>query len=91
MLTASRLRRLISYNRTTGIMRWLVRPSNRIRVGSEAGSARRDGFRKVAIDGRSYLQHRLIIFHQTERWPSKPVIFRNGKRADTRWRNLRVA
>jgi hypothetical protein len=91
MITAERLRKLLSYNKATGIFRWLVRTSNRVRVGSEAGSARSDGFRKIAIDGKSYLSNRLAVLHTTGRWPASNVIQKNGNRSDTRWRNLRVA
>jgi hypothetical protein len=42
-LTASRLRKLLSYDKTTGLFRWLVRTSNRIRIGGIAGSRHRDG------------------------------------------------
>ena len=79
MITASRLRKLLTYDRASGVMRWRAPTNTRIRVGSVAGSDRRDGARKITIEGKSYLQHRLIVFHQTGKWPAK-------KR-----RNLRVA
>jgi hypothetical protein len=91
MLTASKLRRLLSYNKTTGLFRWRVRTSNRIRVGSVAGCERRDGFRKIAIEGKSYLANRLAVLHTTGRMPANNVTRRNGNRSDDRWRNLRVA
>jgi hypothetical protein len=89
MLTASKLRQVISYNKSTGVMRWLVRTSNRIRVGGEAGSKRTDGFRKIVIGGKSYLANRLAVMHVTGTMPVNDVTFRNGNRADCRWRNLR--
>jgi len=91
MLTAERLRQLISYNKSTGVMRWRERTSNRIRVGSEAGSKRADGFRKIVIGGKSYLANRLAVLHVTGAMPANDVTFRNGNRADSRWRNLRLA
>jgi hypothetical protein len=91
MLTASRLRRLISYDRASGIMRWRVRLSNRVRVGDIAGSDHVGGYRKIAIDGRSYLGHVLAVLHVTGAWPARDVTFRNLDRSDCRWRNLRVA
>jgi hypothetical protein len=90
-LIAERLRSLISYNRASGVMHWRVRLSNRVAVGSEAGSARSDGFRKVVIDGKSYLAHLLCFLYVTGKLPEGRVIFKNGQRADTRWRNLRTA
>jgi hypothetical protein len=91
MITASRLRDVLSYNRATGILKWRERTSNRIRIDAEAGSKRRDGFRKIVIDGRSYLAHMLCVLHATGQWPPKPVKFNNGDRSDCRWRNLRTA
>jgi HNH endonuclease len=90
MLTASRLRKLLSYNRATGVFRWLVRPAKRILVDSVAGSKRRDGFIKIGIDEKSYLAHHLAVLHVTGRWPNR-VAFRNLDRNDTRWRNLRFS
>lgn len=91
MITAERLRQVISYNKTTGLLRWRERTSNRIRVGSEAGSKRTDGFRKVVIDGKSYLAHLLCVLHVTGKLPDGKVIFKNDDRTDCRWRNLRPA
>jgi hypothetical protein len=59
MLTAERLRELLSYEPTTGLLRWKIRTSNRVRVGDVAGSSRVDGCRKIVIDGVSYLAQRL--------------------------------
>jgi hypothetical protein len=91
MLTASKLRQVISYNKSTGVMRWRERTSNRIRVGGEAGSKRTDGFRKIVIGGKSYLAHLLCVLHVTGKLPDGKVIFKNGDRSDTRWRNIRAA
>jgi hypothetical protein len=71
MLTAHRLRKLLAFDKKTGLLHWRVRPNSRIRVGSIAGSDRADGARKVTVEGKSYLQHRLIIFYLTGRWPAK--------------------
>jgi len=91
MLTASRLRKLLSYNRASGIMRWRVRLSNRVSVGDIAGSKHAGGARKIAIAGESYLAHRLAVLHVTGRWPANDVTHKNHNRSDDRWRNLRAA
>jgi hypothetical protein len=91
MLTASRLRKLLTYNRATGLFRWLVRPSKRVRVGSIAGSKRRDGFIKIGIDKKSYLAQHLAVLHVTGKLPEGRIIFKSGDRSDPRWRNLRFA
>jgi HNH endonuclease len=90
-LTASRLRKTLSYSKATGLFRWLVRHSNRVRVGDIAGDANHvGGARRIGIFGRSYLAHHLAVLYVTGRWPANNVAFRNGIRSDCRWRNLRV-
>jgi hypothetical protein len=69
MLNAERLRDLLAYDKSTGIMRWKSPTSNRVRINAVAGSSRADGFRKITIDGRSYLQHRLAVLAVTGRGP----------------------
>jgi HNH endonuclease len=87
-LTAHRLRYLLSYNRASGTLKWKVSLSHRTPVGSVAGSINEDSLRVVQIGGRKFLAHRLIIFHQTGRWPTKNIKFKNGNRSDCRWKNL---
>jgi hypothetical protein len=91
MLTAERLREVLSYEKSTGIMRWLVQTSNRIRVGDIAGSSRVDGYRQIVIDGVSYLAQRLCVLHQTGEWPANKVPRRNLDREDNRWQNICTA
>jgi hypothetical protein len=91
MITAEKLRRLLSYQKSTGHFRWRVRTSNRIRVGDIAGSNHRDATRKINLEGKTYLLHRLAFLYVTGRWPVQRVAFRNGDRSDSRWRNLKVA
>jgi HNH endonuclease len=91
MITAEKLRRLLSYQKSTGHFRWRVRRSNRIRVGDIAGSNHRDGTRKINLEGKTYLLHRLAVLHVTGRMPANDVTRRNGNRRDARWRNLKVA
>jgi hypothetical protein len=88
MLTASRLRRLISYDGASGIMRWRVRLSNRVRVGDLAGSVNEIGYRIIQIARQKFGAHRIAVLHVTGRWPTKNVFFKNGDKSDCRWKNL---
>ena len=90
MITASRVRKLLSYQKSTGLFRWRVRPSNRVGVGQIAGANHIGGARRIGVEGVSYLAHHLAALYVTGRWPHG-VAFRNGQRSDTRWRNLEVA
>ena len=89
-LTVGRLRELIDYNPDTGSMAWKVSTSNRIPVGSEAGSLQSAGYRYVTIDGQKYLAHRLAWFYVHGAWP-KEIDHINRDRLDNRMSNLRMA
>jgi hypothetical protein len=91
MLTASRLRQTLRYQRSTGRFFWLIQPNARIRIGSIAGHHRRDGRHKITIEGRSYLRNRLAVLAVKGVWPPKLVLHRNGDLSDDRWVNLVVA
>jgi HNH endonuclease len=70
------------------LLRWRESLSHRTPIGSVAGSVNEIGYRIVQIAGRKFLAHRLIIFHQTGRWPTNNIKFKNGNRSDCRWRNI---
>ena len=91
MLTASRLRKTLSYSKSTGLFRWRVRNSNRIRVGQIAGGIDDQGYRVIQLAGVKHYAQRLAVLYSTGRCPAGEVTFRNGRRGDTRWQNLRVA
>jgi hypothetical protein len=88
MITASRLRRLLSYSKSTGLLRWRESLSPRVRVGDVAGSVNADGLRIVQIAGRKYLAHRIAVLHCSGRWPAHNIKFKNGDKSDCRWKNL---
>jgi hypothetical protein len=91
MITAHRLRNLLGYSKTTGLFRWRVQTSNRIRVGQIAGCKTVRGFRKITIDGKTYVAHWLAVLHVRGHWPANNMTFRNFDRSDCRWRNLVAA
>lgn len=88
-LTRARLRKALKYQRSTGNFIWLIRPSNRVKVGDVAGTRQNQGYISIALDGQFYLAHRLAWFYVKGEWPPEDVDHKNGNRADNRWRNLR--
>lgn len=88
MLTQDRLKELLHYDPATGVFLWLVRTSNRICVGSEAGRIDTAGYRAIRIDGELYYAHRLAFFYMLGEWP-EITDHKNRCRADNRWINLR--
>ena len=91
MITASRLRRLLSYSKSTGLLRWRESLSPRVRVGDVAGSINEIGYRIVQIAGRKFCGHRIAVLHVSGKWPAHNIKFKNGDKSDLRWKNLRTA
>ena len=91
MLTAIRLRKVLSYAPATGIFRWKVSASTRAPVGTIAGAKNGRGYRQIRIDGRPYSASRLACLYMTGKWPNFEISYLNGKPSDTRWANLREA
>lgn len=92
MLTAERLREVLTYDADTGEFRWRVRPSNRVRVGDVAGHLEPfRGYVLLRIDGRMYLGHRLAWLYAHGSWPTLQIDHRDGDRANNRIANLREA
>src|SRR4029450_5392941 len=89
MLTANRLRKVLSYAPATGLFRWKVSASTRAPVGTIAGATNGRGYRQIRIDGRPYSASRLAWLYMTGKWPNSEISYINGKPSDTRWANLR--
>ena len=91
MLTHERLKSLLDYDPETGISTWLVGKGT-ARAGARAGSiSTSHGYRKIQIDGKLYLEHRVIFFWMTGRWPAQHVDHRDMDKLNNRWHNLREA
>ena len=88
MLDQALLRSLLRYDSVTGKLFWSARRFG-VKLGREAGRARRDGYRDVKILGNLYLSHRLAWLYVHGRWPEKFIDHINGNRADNRIENLR--
>lgn len=90
MLTADRLRKLLTYTPETGELRRRVTVSPRYVAGSLAGSVSAvSGYREVWVAGRAYYAHRLAWLHVHGHWPKGEIDHINGKRDDNRLCNLR--
>lgn len=88
MLTADRLRSLLSYDKASGELLWLAGQ----RRGQIAGRLdESNGYCKITVDRRPYAAHRLAWFYVTGEWPADQIDHRNTIRSDNRWENLRAA
>ena len=59
MLTQDEVRRLFDYR--DGRLFWRVVKSSNVRVGCEAGAPNGKGYRRMCIDSKRYLTHRVIF------------------------------
>jgi hypothetical protein len=87
--TLTRVHEVLRYEPETGKLFWKLSNSNRIKIGSEAGTIAKVGYRYVSIDGHRLLAHRLIFFMQNGEWPKQDIDHMDGDRLNNRWSNLR--
>ena len=100
-LTAQHLKEVVHYDPQTGSFHWLDRPRSQFStsqgygawrakcLGREAGTPTGQGYRRVSIDNRVYLAHRLAWLYVHGKWPSQNIDHINGDGADNRIANLR--
>jgi len=74
-LTYERLREVLRYEPETGECTWLASTGKRKDlIGKRACSLDKvDGYRRIKVDGVSYLSSRLAVFFITELWPDDEV------------------
>lgn len=88
ILTAERVRELLSYDPESGVLSWRFSRSG-ISAGP-AGCASSIGYIYLTVDGTKQLAHRLAWLITHGEWPSEDIDHINGVRADNRLANLRA-
>lgn len=87
-ILATRLRKLLSYDPTTGEFTRIKSSGGRF-AGSKAGCKNTAGYIVIRVDDRLYLAHRLAWLYVTGDWPQHDIDHINGERTDNRFSNLR--
>lgn len=92
MLTAETARATWSYDPETGVLRWKIRPAQRVRVGDIAGTLHRrnhTSYLELHLKGKTYMAHRVIWLMIHDAWPDKEIDHINSIGTDNRIENLR--
>lgn len=88
MPTQERLRTLLSYDPTTGLMNWVNHPNRTDLNGKKCGAKRKGGYLCASVDGHKYTVHRLAYKWMTGEEPNI-IDHINGVTDDNRWHNIR--
>lgn len=92
VLTAERLREVLSYDAETGAFRWKEQLAPRGKIGMIAGNvADATRRRTIRIDKKLYLEHRLVWLFVHGRWPTNQIDHIDGDPGNNRLANLREA
>ena len=80
----------LNYDPNSGFLTWIRKPSNKVVVGSRAGTQVKDRDNRIIhLFGEVYIEHRLIWFMVTGKWPTNEIDHINHDESDNRWENLR--
>lgn len=89
-LSRERLLEVLSYDPATGVFRWLVSTSNRIKIGAVAGQLIK-GARWINVDGTRFAAHRLAWFYVKTVWPDGDIDHHDVNPDNNIFVNLREA
>ena len=81
---------LLGYCPETGKLWWLESRNGYVPAGTEAGRIE-NGRRRIGLDGKSYLAHRVAYFLHTGRQPPPFLDHADGNPSNNRFKNLRPA
>lgn len=90
ILTVARLQTLLKYDADTGAFTWRMTRRN-CKQNAIAGTLDAKGYRRISVDSKVYLAHRLAWFYVNGEWPPSELDHINRQRDDNRIANLRKA
>lgn len=89
-MNIERLRELFDLDKETGVLRWRVSTTRKVKVGSIAGSKKKGEYSAVKVDNKKLFVHR-VVFALVNGYLPEQVDHINGVRDDNRPANLRAA
>jgi hypothetical protein len=90
-LSQNELKTLLNYNQDTGVFTCKIYRGGLAKVGDIAGKVESYGHRRIKVNGKLYLAHRLAWFYVYGVWPTNDLDHINRIRDDNRLANLREA
>ncbi len=88
--TIEQLREYLSYEPTTGLLRWIKRPGKgRVRVGDVAGGLEGDGYLRIRLHGKRIPAHVAAFALHNGRFPESEIDHRDRGRSTNQIENLR--
>ena len=93
-ITQEELKKILHYDPEIGVFTWLLKKSNRIKVGQIAGSRQVDilcgkAYIRIKISKKMYLAHRLAVLYITGNLPENEVDHLDGNGTNNKWKNIR--
>lgn len=90
MLTYERAHERLIHDAETGELVWKIDHWKKVKAGNIAGDLYGNGYRRVCIDSKDHLAHRVVWLMAHGEWPHGEIDHINGVRTDNRLVNLRV-